>query len=659
MKFTLCTNKKPAGRIKKLASVINASGHVAMECQTQPSEFQFKWFSSGSIFEPELASDTNNKVGDPELEDKRRVWVVVMTVAPAVLRVEHRSGRKVVVVKARVLLEETTPLLEEKSEEESLDGRSGQETDEENGASDEESEKSSREDGDSEQDDASSSARTERCGESEEEATEHMGENAGNLEHCVSTSEDEGVITDIASETSENKRETEGEREIEDERKTENEGKIGEGNIKDDGNIEGEGTTEVAGSCATSVGGEADQSEEERKEEQNLKEDIKEIEVEPDVMKEMNVENQDRDAMARAKEVEHHEARISHGTDKGQVDPKVAENEKGGDVGGGGSRGLEENKETADHDGGEISPEGETSGGNVKCENTTEERGDFGEEGSHEAENAREIADHKAGIRHGDKAQAHTKVAEGEQGGNADDESSCREEGIAQTADCESETSFPEGSPAEEMKCHDTKEKGENSEDEDSHREGSSREIAEHEAAASTALERSANDATCMDRSTEKGENFDDQRSHGAKGGGIQRDVDTAVRKISDSGEEVNFEDHGDDLDGSREVATSEEDRLGEEEFKESRSCRVEADRTEEAQEVFGDEGQTCGGEATKSEEIPKTQDEESCEHKDTKGEAKCEDNGRTEEFEESRQGEITKVEQSCTEQVGESGDTQ
>ena len=71
-----------------------------------------KWFPPESIYKPELASDANYKVGDPELKDKRGVWMVVMTVAPAVFRVEHRSGKAVVVVKARVLLEEISPLLE-------------------------------------------------------------------------------------------------------------------------------------------------------------------------------------------------------------------------------------------------------------------------------------------------------------------------------------------------------------------------------------------------------------------------------------------------------------------------------------------------------------------------------------------------------------------
>ena len=98
-----------------------------MECQTQPSEFRFKWLPQGSRYQPKLASDANNKLGDQELKDKRRMWVVVMTVVPAVLRVEHGSGKEVVVVKARVLLKEGSRLREQGGQE-GLDGRSSQDT---------------------------------------------------------------------------------------------------------------------------------------------------------------------------------------------------------------------------------------------------------------------------------------------------------------------------------------------------------------------------------------------------------------------------------------------------------------------------------------------------------------------------------------------------
>ncbi|RPB19952.1 hypothetical protein L211DRAFT_870946 [Terfezia boudieri ATCC MYA-4762] len=392
MKFSGCTEKKPAGRIKILTSLIKDTGSAATECQTQPSEFQFKWLPPGSRYKPKLASDVNNTLGDQALNDKRRRLVVVMTVAPAVLRVEYGSEKEVVVVKARVLLEEGSPLCDEGSQEESLDGRSSQDTGEEDGSSEEEDETSDEEggisnehdrgsqedDGGSQEDDGGSQeddggSQEDDGGSQEDDGGRQEVDGGGEVDGSSGEKGNGGVTRDIDMNT-----------ENEEQGVSEEQGMMPEiarnceNNLETEG-IEHERASESTGSNEGGVRREAGWSGEEPKEEENPERKRTEGEIDKQEVEEGgNSEYDSSHEVEGVKEVEDHEAGISHGGDKELVDTKF---KKGSDAGDNGRSGFEGNKQTMDHEARKISSEGETSVGNRKFEDTTDERGNEGSEG--------------------------------------------------------------------------------------------------------------------------------------------------------------------------------------------------------------------------------------------------------------------------------------
>jgi len=539
-KFSQCTEKKPARRIKTLASLIQATGVAAAECQTQPSEFQFEWLPHGSKYIPELASDANNKLGDEELKDKRRMWVVVMTVTPAILRVEHGSGKQVVVVKARVLLEERSPLRGEGSQEESWDDRSSQDTRSEDDESSEEEDRASDEDdgscneddrggegegGGSGGEDGNRGAIIEQRGECEEEATENIDVNAGNEEHSVS--EEQGTMTELAR-NRENNRETE---DIEDER-----------------------TSEATGSYEEIVRREADWSREERKEEENpeRKRAQGEIDKQNAVEEGRNFENAGSHEEEGVKEVEDHEAGISHVEDKVLVDTKVTRDREGGGAGDEGSSGMEGNKQTVDHEARKISLGGKTSVDNRKFEGVTDERGDggsveeggnrdtiieqggqCGEEvtvnlgnGGHGVSEGQGIITEFARIRENNRE---TEVIENE---GTSEATASYEEGARREAgwsgDGPNEEENPEKKRTEgEIDEQGLVEEGENSENEGSHDVEGVKEVEDHEAVISH-----GGDTTQVDT---EGGGIDDEVSSVVEGN--KQTVDHGARKIGLGGE--------------------------------------------------------------------------------------------------------------------------
>ncbi|KAF8420258.1 hypothetical protein EV426DRAFT_613026 [Tirmania nivea] len=134
--FSCLTQKKTAHRIKKLASLIKEGGLVTVECQMEPSQFRFHDIPPGTRCYGDVAnmvSDARNRLKDQELEGGDGKWVIVMTVSPAVLRIAYGSGRVVVVLKAKVTLEE----LIQEADMESKSSKDSGSSDGGNGSSDE------------------------------------------------------------------------------------------------------------------------------------------------------------------------------------------------------------------------------------------------------------------------------------------------------------------------------------------------------------------------------------------------------------------------------------------------------------------------------------------------------------------------------------------
>ncbi|KAF8435600.1 hypothetical protein BGX38DRAFT_1216837 [Terfezia claveryi] len=360
-------------------------------------------------------------LGDQALNDKSKRWVIVMTVAPAVLRVEHGSEKEVVVVKARVLLEEGSPLWEEGSEEESFDDKSSQDTsegedgtsDEEGGISNEHDRGGEEHDGASEKDRSSGedvgnrNARIEKHGECRGGITRDIDMNTGNEEHGVS--EEQGIMPETPR-NRENNLETE--------------------------DIEHERASESTGSYEEGVRREAGWSGDERKEEENpeRKKTEGEIDKQDEVEEWENRENDGSNEMDGVKEVAGHEAGISG--DKTQVDIKVTGNKKGGNVDDKGSCGEEGSTYTADRDA-EISPPRASADG-MTCHNATERR-DNSEKGKYcEDQDSRGDLDKAASNRNNAEQGANFEGGGFEKKGQSCGEEECKSEETLKNEDTES-----------------------------------------------------------------------------------------------------------------------------------------------------------------------------------------------------------------------------